>query len=123
MTGIRWPVEHRVAGADIHAANRAVSTASPEQVWAWIVRADRWSEIYPNAHRVRHLAGPWPEISLGSRFVDHPRGTGDRSSPREICEIVRAGQRGGMPTVLRLSRASRGACESSRRPALLMPSR
>lgn len=68
MTDIRWPVEHRVAGADIHAVNRAVSTASPGQVWQWIVLPDRWSEIYPNAHRVRHLAGPWPEISLGSRF-------------------------------------------------------
>ncbi len=33
-----------------------------------MARPDRWSEIYPSAHRVRHLAAPRPEVSRGSRF-------------------------------------------------------
>lgn len=48
MIDIHWPTEHAVAGADIHAVNSATSTAC--------------------AQRVRHLARPWPELRLGSRF-------------------------------------------------------
>lgn len=32
MSDKHWPVELAVDGVDIHAVNRAVSTASPEQV-------------------------------------------------------------------------------------------
>lgn len=28
-----------------------------------MVRPDRWREIYPSAHCIRHLTGPWPELA------------------------------------------------------------
>jgi uncharacterized protein YndB with AHSA1/START domain len=65
---IMWPAGHEPGGAAIHAVNSAGSAASPEEVWAWLVRPDRWREYYRNALRIRHLAGAWPEVGLGSSF-------------------------------------------------------
>lgn len=67
-TAVHWPRAHEPAGAAIHITNRGCTTASPEQVWAWLIRPDRWNAYYANARRVRHLAGPWPEVATGSRF-------------------------------------------------------
>lgn len=68
MTMVRWPAGHEPAGAAINEVNTGTSHAAPQAVWAWLVRPDRWTAYYGNARRVRHLAGPWPEIALGSRF-------------------------------------------------------
>ncbi|MGH2714402.1 MAG: SRPBCC family protein [Thermoleophilaceae bacterium] len=65
---VRWPEGHEPAGAALHEVNACASGADPEAVWAWLVRPDRWREFYGNALRVRHRAGPWPELALGTRF-------------------------------------------------------
>jgi hypothetical protein len=58
MSEIHWAVEHAVAGADHPRYQQSGVDRLPRAGWAWIVRPDRWSEIYPSAHRVRHFAGP-----------------------------------------------------------------
>jgi hypothetical protein len=63
-----WPPEHRPDGAAVFAHNELEMKASPEAVWAWIVRADRWSEFYGNAKRVRIVSGEEPELQLGTKF-------------------------------------------------------
>ncbi len=65
---VRWPAGHAVPDADLHVVNRGSSTATPQQIWAWLARPDRWGEIYPNAWRIRHREGPWPQVALGSSF-------------------------------------------------------
>jgi hypothetical protein len=39
-----------------------------ENVWAWLVRPDRWSDYYGNVKRARIVDGPGPELELGSVF-------------------------------------------------------
>jgi uncharacterized protein YndB with AHSA1/START domain len=39
-----------------------------ENVWAWLVRPDRWSEFYGNVRRARIVDGSGPELRLGSVF-------------------------------------------------------
>lgn len=68
MNAINWPVGHEPATAAVHEINRARSAASPEEVWEWLVRPDVWQSYYSNVRNVRPLAGPWPQINLGSRF-------------------------------------------------------
>jgi hypothetical protein len=68
MSTVHWPAGHEPAGAAIHEVNSGRSVATPELVWAWLVRPDLWHTYYANVRDVRHIAGPWPEIGLGSRF-------------------------------------------------------
>jgi carbon monoxide dehydrogenase subunit G len=68
LSKIRWPDAHSPAGAAVHETNTAITHATPEAVWAWLVRPDRWSAYYGNASKVRHISGPWPEIALGTTF-------------------------------------------------------
>ena len=68
MSTIHWPAGHEPAGAAIHEVNSGRSVATPELVWAWLVRPDLWHTYYANVRDVRHIAGPWPEIGLGSHF-------------------------------------------------------
>jgi Polyketide cyclase / dehydrase and lipid transport len=65
---IRWPPGHEPDGAVLHAVNDGRSSASPEAVWAWLIRPDLWSSYYSNARFMRHLDGPWPRVAPGSRF-------------------------------------------------------
>jgi Polyketide cyclase / dehydrase and lipid transport len=65
---VRWPDAHAPEGASIYVANRTLTTADPALVWAWLTRPDQWHRFYSNAKRVRHKAGPWPQLGLGSRF-------------------------------------------------------
>src|SRR6185436_7788226 len=68
MSKIHWPYDHRPEGAAIHEASTAIAQATPEEVWAWLVRPDRWAEYYANVSKVRHRAGPWPAIATGTKF-------------------------------------------------------
>ena len=65
---VRWPAGHEPLGAALHEVNTCRSSADPDAIWAWLVRPDHWREFYGNALRVRHRAGPWPELALGTRF-------------------------------------------------------
>jgi len=67
-TRVRWPDGHGPEGASIYVANRTLTTADPELVWAWLTRPEQWSRFYGNARRIRHRSGPWPELGPGSRF-------------------------------------------------------
>ena len=63
-----WPPGHDPRGSDLHCVNELTMDAPPEAVWEVLVRADRWRSIYPNALRVRHVSGPWPELASGTRW-------------------------------------------------------
>jgi hypothetical protein len=65
---INWPEGHRPEESVFHAVNQGQSGAEPEVVWAWLCRPDLWSRYYSNAKFIKHLAGPWPKLELGSRF-------------------------------------------------------
>src|SRR6185503_9010897 len=45
---IAWPAGAEPGGADIHVCDEIVADVAPERVWAWLVRAARWSELYDN---------------------------------------------------------------------------
>ena len=66
--GVNWPVGHEPLGADVYARNTTDAAAPVEAVWSWLVQPDRWNAFYRNALRVRHVAGPWPRLALGSEF-------------------------------------------------------
>jgi hypothetical protein len=68
VSAVRWPAGHEPRGAAIHAVNLARSAAPPSAVWSWLADPTRWEAYYGNAHHVRHLAGSWPEVHLGTRF-------------------------------------------------------
>lgn len=63
-----WPTEHAPDGAHVHVPNQLDMGAPVENVWAWLVRPDRWSEFYENVRRARIVKGPEPELQLGSTF-------------------------------------------------------
>ena len=68
MSVIQWPAGYEPAAAAIYETTTGSSHASPEAVWAWLVRPDRWGDFYSNVRRVRHVGGPWPEVALGTIF-------------------------------------------------------
>ena len=65
---VRWPEEHRPEVSAFLAGNELDVAADPERVFAWLRRPDLWPSYYPNSRFVRHLAGPWPEVEIGSRW-------------------------------------------------------
>jgi uncharacterized protein YndB with AHSA1/START domain len=65
---IRWPESFEPARCPIHVRNELAISASPEAVWARLIRAQVWPSWYPNARRVRFLQGPPPDLALGTRF-------------------------------------------------------
>jgi uncharacterized protein YndB with AHSA1/START domain len=67
-TEISWPDEHTPEASVFHAVNELRIPAEPEVVWDWLCRPDLWSSYYGNARLVKHLAGRWPKIELGSRW-------------------------------------------------------
>jgi hypothetical protein len=67
-TTINWPEGHRPEESAFHAVNELQMEAEPEAIWDWICRPDLWPSYYSNAKFIKHLAGPWPKLELGSRF-------------------------------------------------------
>jgi hypothetical protein len=67
-TLLRWPEEHRPEVSAFRAVNELQMDADPGNVWAWLRRPDLWPSYYSNSRFVRHLAGPWPDVELGSRW-------------------------------------------------------
>ncbi|HEY1236856.1 MAG TPA: SRPBCC family protein [Solirubrobacterales bacterium] len=67
-TVLSWPDEHTPENSAFHAVNQLQMDAQPEAIWAWLCRPDLWPTYYSNAKFIKHLAGPWPEIQLGTRF-------------------------------------------------------
>lgn len=67
-SAIVWPAEHRPEVSRFLAVNELQIAAEPGDVFAWLRRPDLWPSFYGNARLVKHLAGPWPRVELGSRF-------------------------------------------------------
>ena len=64
---IHWPAEFDPASTPVHVRNEMEMNAPPERVWAWLVRAPRWPEWYPNSKRVC-LASEASELKRGTVF-------------------------------------------------------
>jgi hypothetical protein len=67
MAEVNWPSRYRPEATAVHVRNELVMDARAEQVWAWLIRASRWPEWYPNAHAVR-IAGAAHDLSTGASF-------------------------------------------------------
>ncbi len=70
MTGsseIRWPAEFDPSRAPVHVRNDIVTTAAPDVVWSWLVRAATWPTWYPNCPNVRIEDGG-QDLAKGSTF-------------------------------------------------------
>lgn len=66
--GIVWPPHYAPGRAPVHVRNERAMPASPEGIWAALVRAAEWPEWYPNAAHVRFLRGAPPDLADGTRF-------------------------------------------------------
>lgn len=64
---IHWPEQFQPGRAPVHVRNVRESHASPSAIWAWLVRAARWPEWYPNSNRVR-IQGGAEDLSAGATF-------------------------------------------------------
>jgi len=65
---IHWPPEFHPANVEVRARNEVYIKASPEQVWAQLIRASCWPEFYDNAHNVHLINEPGPDLKLGTCF-------------------------------------------------------
>jgi hypothetical protein len=62
-----FPEGKRPSESPIYTHNEFTIEAAPEQVWAWLIRAQRWPEWYGNAKDVE-LEGGAPDLALGTNF-------------------------------------------------------
>lgn len=88
---IRWPAGYEPGRAAVHVRNELTMAATPEAVWAWLVRAELWPTWYVNSHRVRIVAGPRPDLALGSRFRWRTFGVAIDSTVEELVPGERIG--------------------------------
>jgi hypothetical protein len=65
---VRWPGAAHPEQATIHVCNEAYSNATPEMIWAWLIRAREWPSWYANSQDVIFEGGTGPELSMGSKF-------------------------------------------------------
>ena len=65
---IRWPDKNHPDKAAIHVSNALDMAASPEEVWACLIRATDWPNWYPNAANLKVLDGGSDDLAPGCRF-------------------------------------------------------
>ena len=68
LQGIVWPARYAPGNAPVHVRNERTMRASPEAVWAALVRAARWPEWYPNSSHVTLLRGSPPDLAPDTKF-------------------------------------------------------
>jgi len=73
----------RYATASVRVRNEIAIDASPERVWAWLIRATGWPAWYPNSSDVR-IEGGASDLSAGARFTWRTFGVRVRSTVREF---------------------------------------
>jgi hypothetical protein len=85
---IRWPEEFDPNKCPIHVRNELVMSARPEVVWAWLIRAVRWPNWYPNSHNVHIEDSAAPDLAPGVHFRWKTNGVSLRSKVLEFdpCE-------------------------------------
>ena len=64
--GIHWPEEF--ANTPVRVSNEIVIEAPPEEIWKWLIRAERWPDWYPNSANVRFVDPPGPDLQDGTVF-------------------------------------------------------
>lgn len=65
---INWPDAYKPGVAPLYARNELVIPASPNAVWAWLSRPERWPEYYANASDIEFVIWPGPSLRAGSVF-------------------------------------------------------
>ena len=65
---ILWPKRYEPANSPIHVKNMLAIAATPEVVWAWLIRAQLWPTWYPNSANIQFLSGQPPDLALGTKF-------------------------------------------------------
>lgn len=68
QTRILWPSGYEPENCSVHVQNELATTAKPELVWAWLIRAQLWPTWYPNSSDVQFLSGTPPDLALGTKF-------------------------------------------------------
>jgi len=68
MNEIIWPEHYAPQHCPIHVRNELTMAASPEHVWAWLIRAQLWPTWYVNSANVQFLQGAAPDFALRTRF-------------------------------------------------------
>jgi hypothetical protein len=82
---IRWPAEFEPTRSAVHVRNELEMQAAPEAVWAWLVRAARWPEWYPNSSNVQFADRLGPDLENGMVFWWRTFGVDLES---KVCEFV-----------------------------------
>ncbi len=65
---IRWPERFHPAVTPVHVRNELAIAAPADAVWAWLMRAERWPEWYPNCSGVRVDGVSAPDLAPAARF-------------------------------------------------------
>ena len=65
---IDWPERYEPARVAAFVSNEITIAASPEVVWAWLVRAGDWPAWYPNSSSVQ-IEGGAAALSAGVAFT------------------------------------------------------
>lgn len=65
---VQWPNQYNPRNCPVHVRNELEMAASPERVWAWLIRATLWPTWYANSAKVQILAGAGPNLQKGTRF-------------------------------------------------------
>jgi Polyketide cyclase / dehydrase and lipid transport len=65
---ILWPEEFRPEKSPIFVSNKLTMNVAPELAWAWLIRATRWPEWYPNSANVRYENESSTDLQMGTRF-------------------------------------------------------
>ena len=81
---IKWPERYHPSRAPIHVVNELTIPASPDQVWAWLIRAPLWPSWYPNSSDVKLVDRPVTELRLGTMFNWRTFGVKVRSTVQEF---------------------------------------
>jgi len=64
---IIWPDQYSLGNTTVHVSNEVVIPASPDVIWAWLVRASLWPEWYPTVRRVK-IEGGSQDLGPGTKF-------------------------------------------------------
>lgn len=68
VSAIRWPERFDPGHAPVHVRNELAIAAPASVVWAWLLRAERWPEWYPNCSGVHVETASAPDLAAGARF-------------------------------------------------------
>lgn len=88
---IHWPSDLEPAVASLHVRNELKTELAPERIWPWLVRAQRWPELYAGASHVRT---PSPELAMGTRFTWRTLGVSVTTVVEELVPNERLAWRG-----------------------------